>query len=185
MAAMTDDACPPTSGVYDLDLTLKVNSVEERFEHYVSTPDDSIGANPAIRMWMKQHPDFPVQNYVPPTKEQIRASLPSLTTRRLRLGLLNNGFTPSQVTAAIEAMQEGPEKEVAKIEWEYATTFNRMHPMIGAIAAALGVSDDQIDAMWSTSADLQTSYQGSTNIELSGSRQGAPWKRKTLQSNGY
>lgn len=67
MAAMTDDACPPTSGVYDLDLTLKVNSVEERFEHYVSTPDDSIGANPAIRMWMKQHPDFPVQNYVPPT----------------------------------------------------------------------------------------------------------------------
>lgn len=59
MAAMTDDACPPTSGVYDLDLTLKVNSVEERFEHYVSTPDDSIGANPAIRMWMKQHPDFP------------------------------------------------------------------------------------------------------------------------------
>lgn len=42
MAAMTDDACPPTSGVYDLDLTLKVNSVEERFEHYVSTPDDSI-----------------------------------------------------------------------------------------------------------------------------------------------
>ncbi|WP_434156457.1 hypothetical protein RWA02_00060 [Sinorhizobium meliloti] len=165
MAAMTDDACPPTSGVYDLDLTLKVNSVEERFEHYVSTPDDSIGANPAIRMWMKQHPDFPVQNYVPPTKEQtqivafalachLRASLPSLTTRRLRLGLLNNGFTPSQVTAAIEAMQEGPEKEVAKIEWEYATTFNRMHPMIGAIAAALGVSDDQIDAMWSTSADL-------------------------------
>ncbi len=148
---VTDTAAP---GVYDLDLTLKFNGVEERFEHYVSTPDDSIGANPAIRMWIKQHPHFPVQSYVPPTTEQIRASLPLLTTRQFRLGLVKNGFTPAQVAAAIETMQEGPEKEVAKIEWEYATTFNRTHPMIGAIAAALGLSGDQIDAMWSTSADL-------------------------------
>ncbi|MGK9199361.1 MULTISPECIES: hypothetical protein [Sinorhizobium] len=144
----------PTPGIYDLDLTLRINGVEERFEHYVSTPDDSIGANPAIRTWMKQHPDFPVQSYVPPTTEQVRASLPLLTTRRFRLGLVKNGFTPAQVAAAIETVQEGPEKEVAKIEWEYATTFNRAHPLIDLIGTALGLSDEQIDAMWSTSADL-------------------------------
>ncbi|MDW9592862.1 hypothetical protein GOA63_11605 [Sinorhizobium meliloti] len=148
---VTDTA---TSSVYDLDLTLKVNGEEERFEHYVSTPDDSIGANPAIRIWMKQHPDFPVQSYVPPTTEQIRASLPLLTTRQFRLGLVNRGFNPEQVTAAIEAMQEGAEKEVAKIEWEYATTFNRMHPLIVTVAAVLGLSNEQTDAMWSASADL-------------------------------
>ncbi|WP_033057772.1 hypothetical protein [Sinorhizobium arboris] len=141
-------------GTYVLDVTLSVNGVEDRFEHYVSTPNDSVGANPAIRMWMMRHPEFPVHSYVPPTANETRTSLPLLTSRQFRLGLVNNDFTLVQVAAAIERMQESTAKEVAKIEWEYGTTFNRMHPLIAIVTAALGLSDEQVDEMWLACVDL-------------------------------
>lgn len=86
--------------------------------------------------------------YVPPPPEQQRAAMPDLTARQLRLGLLNAGLTPSQVTSTIEALPAGVEKETAKVEWEYATTFRRLHPLIATVGAGLGLTDDQIDAMW-------------------------------------
>ncbi|WP_457660170.1 MULTISPECIES: hypothetical protein [Sinorhizobium] len=89
-----------------------------------------------------------VAPYTPPTQEEVRANMPILTARQFRIGLVRGGFTLAQVTSAIEAMPEGASKEEAKIEWEYATTFDRMHPLIASVGAALGLSDEQIDAMW-------------------------------------
>ncbi len=85
----------PTPGIYDLDLTLRINGVEERFEHYVSTPDDSIGANPAIRTWMKPASGLSGSKLCTATTEQVRASLPLLTTRRFRLGSSRTGLLRS------------------------------------------------------------------------------------------
>ncbi|WP_437416342.1 hypothetical protein [Sinorhizobium meliloti] len=79
---------------------------------------------------------------------------PPLTARQLRLGLINNSLAPAQVTAEIEAMPDGVAKETARIEWEYATSFERMHPLIGTVGAALGLDDDQIDAMWTAALSL-------------------------------
>lgn len=92
--------------------------------------------------------------YVPPPLEQQRAAIPDLTARQFRLGLLNAGLTPSQVTAAIEELPASLEKETAKVEWEYATTFHRLHPLIATVGAALGLTDDQIDAMWQAALGL-------------------------------
>jgi hypothetical protein len=81
-------------------------------------------------------------------------NMPALTARQIRLGLLLNSITSAHVDAAIAAMPEGVDKEIAKIEWEYATTFNRAHPLVAAIGAGLGLSLEQIDQMWAASAAL-------------------------------
>jgi hypothetical protein len=61
---------------------------------YVSRPDDSYGLNPSVRTWLQENLDTTIEPYTPPTDEQIRASMPPLTARQLRLGLLDGGISP-------------------------------------------------------------------------------------------
>ena len=74
--------------------------------------------------------------------------LSPITKRQLRLTLVRNGISLETVEAAIASMPEGLEKEEAKIEWADASTFNRNHPTLLLIAAALGLTEAQVDAMW-------------------------------------
>jgi hypothetical protein len=96
----------------------------------------------------------PIAPYETPTAEELRASMHPLTARQFRLGLLNAGIPPSTVTATIGGMPAGPDKDKAQIEWEYATTFNRTHPLIATVGAALGLTEQQIDGMWLAAANL-------------------------------
>ncbi|OAP37414.1 hypothetical protein [Sinorhizobium americanum] len=121
---------------------------------YMSRPDDPYGLNPSVRKWLQENPDATIEPYVPPTSEQIRASMPPLTARQLRLGLLDGGISPSEVSAAIGAMPAGAIKDRARIEWEYAATFDRAHHLIGTICVVLGLSEEQIDTMWRDAASL-------------------------------
>ncbi len=77
-----------------------------------------------------------------------------LTARQLRLGLVDNGFALTQVEAAIDALPDGPEKEKAKIEWQYAGEFQRDHPLLMTIAAQLGISAEQFETMWAEAQKL-------------------------------
>lgn len=80
-------------------------------------------------------------------RAEFERNLP-LTARQLRLGLVNNGFTLAQVEAAIDALPDGADKERARIEWQYAGEFKREHPLLITIAAQLGISAEQFEAMW-------------------------------------
>ena len=98
-----------------------------------------------------------IAEYVPPPEpspEEIREAMPPLTARQLRLGLVDNGYSVAQVEAAIAAIADETEREKAQIEWEYASEYRRTHPLIGQIAAALGLTAEQIDAMWVSAASL-------------------------------
>ncbi len=117
-------------------------------------PDDPYGLSPTVGEWIQAHPDFPIAPYVPPTVEEVRASMPALSARQLRLGLLNAGISPSTVSATIAAMPAGADRDKAQIEWEFATTFNRMHPLIATVGGALGLNETQIDAMWAAAVSL-------------------------------
>lgn len=77
---------------------------------------------------------------------------PTLTSRQLRLGLVANGISLSSVEAAIDAIEDPTDREVARIEWEYATTFERSHPLVNQIGTALGLTPEQIDDMWTEAA---------------------------------
>ncbi|RVO54935.1 hypothetical protein [Sinorhizobium meliloti] len=146
------------NGVYSIDLVIQFDAVDAPVvEKYLYRPEGVYGLSPKIRQWLIDNPNFPIDAYVPPpepTIEEIRANMPSLTARQLRLGLVGNGYSMSQVSAVIDAMPEGADKETARIEWEYATTFERTHPLIGTVGAALAIGEEQIDTMWTEAASL-------------------------------
>jgi len=91
------------------------------------------------------------------TPEQIeanyQASIPqSVTMRQARLALLGAGLL-SSVDAAIAAMPE-PDKTAAQITWEFAATVDRGFGMVPQLAAALGMTELQIDALFVAAAAL-------------------------------
>ncbi|UXT43220.1 hypothetical protein FY137_18285 [Agrobacterium tumefaciens] len=71
-----------------------------------------------------------------------------VTRRQLRLTLVRNSISLASVEAAIASMPEGLAKEEAQIEWADASEFQRQHPTLLLIAAALGLTEAQVDAMW-------------------------------------
>lgn len=74
---------------------------------------------------------------------------PSITATQLRLALLGLGIAGATVEAAISAMPgTDMQREAARIQWEYSTAFERQHPLVVAIGAALGLTGTQIDNAW-------------------------------------
>jgi hypothetical protein len=70
-----------------------------------------------------------------------------LTARQLRLGLIMNGLYLEHVADAIDAIEAPQDRSVAKIDWEYASQFERSHPLIERVGGALGLSTEQVDSM--------------------------------------
>ena len=84
-----------------------------------------------------------------------RQKMPTLSARQLRLALLGLGLTGAQVEAQIAAMPgTDAAREAALIEWEYATTYQRDHALVGMLGAALGLTETQIDDAWRSAAVL-------------------------------
>lgn len=89
-----------------------------------------------------------------PEPEPQPQAIQPLTRRQLRLGLLYAGISTSQVEDAIAAIPDPTDREVALIEWQDATIYERSHPLIDQIGSALGLTPEQIDAMWADAAAL-------------------------------
>ncbi len=70
-----------------------------------------------------------------------------VTAKQLNLALLGAGVSLSNIDAIIDQMPE-PEKSYAKVSWEKASLFERNHPMINSLGAALGLTTEQIDAVF-------------------------------------
>jgi hypothetical protein len=69
----------------------------------------------------------------------------SVTARQIRLWLVGHGVSLAQVDAAIDAIQDPQARESVRVEWEYAPYVERAHPMLIPLAAALGLSETQVD----------------------------------------
>lgn len=93
-------------------------------------------------------PDIPLPPPPPPP-------VPMITARQLRLALLRLGVTGAQVEAQIATIPgTDADREAAMIEWEYATTYQRDHPLVAMLGAALGLTEAQIDAAWMEAATI-------------------------------
>lgn len=69
-----------------------------------------------------------------------------VTMRQARLALLGAGYL-AQVDAAVAGMP-GVEGEAARIEWEYAAEVVRDSALTQAMAAVLGLTEAQMDALF-------------------------------------
>lgn len=75
-----------------------------------------------------------------------------VSMRQARLALLQSGLL-DDVEAAIITMAE-PQRTSAQIEWEYSTEVNRASPTTAMLAGVLGLTEEQIDQLFSTAAAL-------------------------------
>ena len=88
------------------------------------------------------------------TKELAKYSIPparlfpSITPRQIRLAMVAQGLALELIDQAIETLPN-PEKETAKIEWEYAVSFERSHPLVNSLGASFfGWTEEQLDDLW-------------------------------------
>jgi hypothetical protein len=82
-----------------------------------------------------------------------RAQIPQVVTmRQARLALHKSGMLTA-VDAAIDAQPE-PAKTEAKLDWEYAQTVDREFGLVPAMAAAMGLTEKQIDDLFVLAASL-------------------------------
>lgn len=75
-----------------------------------------------------------------------------LTMRQARLVLFTAGLIGS-VQAAIDSLPS-PQKEKAQIEWEYSNEVQRHNGFVSLLAPALGLTSEQVDALFITGAAL-------------------------------
>ena len=107
---------------------------------FVACPDDvQVG-------WLYDGDEFTEPPPPPPT---IPASV---TMRQARLALLGAGLL-DDVDAAINAMPS-PQKEAARIEWEYSQEVQRHNGFVSVLAPMLGLTEAQTDALFITAAGL-------------------------------
>lgn len=87
-----------------------------------------------------------------PTPEPPPPIPQSVTMRQARLALLGAGLLP-QVEAAIDALPS-PQKEAARIEWEYSQEVQRYNGFVAVLAPALGLNEQALDQMFFAAAGL-------------------------------
>ena len=76
----------------------------------------------------------------------------AVTMRQARLALLGANLL-SSVDTAIDALPE-PTKSAARIEWEYSNELQRGNALVAALTPALGLTSEQVDALFIAASTL-------------------------------
>lgn len=91
------------------------------------------------------------------TPEELAAMKPTVSTtvtrRQARQALLLRGML-DKVPAAIQRISDETQRALAQIEWEDSQTFERHRPLVVEIAAAIGLDDAGLDALFIEAARL-------------------------------
>lgn len=90
--------------------------------------------------------------FTPPPMPPAPPVVPTVSRRQARRALRAAGLL-DDVEAAINALPE-PARSDALIDWQDATEFARNWPLLITLAAALGLSDAQVDALFAAAAAL-------------------------------
>lgn len=88
----------------------------------------------------------------PPRAPEVTPVPASVTMRQARLALLATGKLDA-VAAAIAALPS-PQREVAQIEWEFASGIDRASNVVAMLGPALGLDEAAFDALFVAAAQL-------------------------------
>ncbi|MDR1276368.1 MAG: hypothetical protein LBL72_08340 [Candidatus Accumulibacter sp.] len=108
-----------------------------------NTTDEPMPLAPAGKKTVWDGEGWTFEDLPPPT---------SVTMRQARLALKSAGLY-EQVSTMVAAI-EGDVGDSARIEWEFATEVRRDNPLYVKLAGELGLSDAQLDALFSAAAAL-------------------------------
>ena len=92
-------------------------------------------------------------SFVQTVVEAPAKPLGALSRRQLRLGLLSIGIKSADVEAKIEDLPED-QREIAMIDWQDASEYERTHPLVSMLGASFGLTDEQIDEAWLAAQEL-------------------------------
>jgi hypothetical protein len=88
-------------------------------------------------------------------QQAVDDSVPaSVSARQIRLWLLRQGISLAAVDAAIDAIPDQLQRDSVRVEWDYAPYVERTHPMLVPLAAALGLSEQQVDQAFVEAAGI-------------------------------
>ena len=91
---------------------------------------------------------------LPPDPEPGPPPVPAeVTMRQARAVLIVRGLLP-QVEAAIDAIPDATQRALARNEWERSTVVQRNRGLVVQMAGALGLSSEQIDALFIAAAAI-------------------------------
>lgn len=76
-------------------------------------------------------------------------SLPVLTRRQFMRTLVLNQFDLDDIEAKIRTIEDAQERQLALIDWHDATEFERNNQTMIMMIDLLGLTNDQVDALWS------------------------------------
>lgn len=79
---------------------------------------------------------------------------PSVSARQIRLWLIRQGISLAAVDAAIDAIPDQLQRDSVRVEWDYAPYVERSHPMLVPLAAALGLTEQQVDQAFTEAATI-------------------------------
>ena len=83
-----------------------------------------------------------------PEPQLQEPTFPTLTRKQLRNGLLSIGVTSSDVEARIAVIADPLDREAALIDWQDTQAYQRTNPLVNQIGVAMGLPEEQIDALW-------------------------------------
>lgn len=96
---------------------------------------------------------FDGADYHPPNPPGTVSAAPSaVTMRQARLALLSVGLL-DDVETAINSLPS-PQKEAARIEWEYSQEVQRHNGFVSILAPSLGLTEESLDNLFIEAAKL-------------------------------
>jgi hypothetical protein len=86
---------------------------------------------------------------------ELAAQTPaSVSARQIRLWLLRQSISLAAVDAAIDAIPDQLQRDSVRVEWDYSGYVERSHPMLVPLAAALGLTEEQVDQAFVEAATI-------------------------------
>jgi hypothetical protein len=78
----------------------------------------------------------------------------SVSARQIRLWLVRHGILLAAVDAAIDAIPDQLQRDSVRVEWDYAPYVERNHSMLVPLAAALGLTEAQVNQAFIEAATI-------------------------------
>jgi hypothetical protein len=86
--------------------------------------------------------------------EFVNAVPQSVDNAQARMALIKSGISIATVDAAIQAIPDAVERELAYAQWEYRATVRRDSELLVSLAGAIGLTNEQVDDLFRLAATL-------------------------------